>query len=88
MALSGRKVRGKPIGVSFTHEKMSVAEIFTLMEARLQIADTAQSLAGTPLPKVQVIAEPEALMEDHAEPSKKPKAETAQPKTKAKNESD
>ena len=47
MALERRKVQGQVIIVSRQRVKMSVADIFSWVETQLQIAETAQALAGT-----------------------------------------
>jgi hypothetical protein len=57
LALEGRKVQGQGIVVSRQRVKMSVADIFSWVETQLQIAETAQALAGTPASHVRVIAE-------------------------------
>ena len=78
LSLEGRKFRGQLIVVSRQRVKLSADEIFSWVETRLQIAETAQALAGTSVPRVRVISEEEERRQAKNTKKDKPQGEDSQ----------
>jgi hypothetical protein len=57
LVLHGKKVNGHAMAVSRYRSKMSAMDILGWMEAKLQIAETAQALGGMPTPRVRMVSE-------------------------------